>query len=249
MKAMKTTICHSFSGKLALLFVAALVGLIISGNSLRAQSTIGFNSQGFYGMPDTVANHDQQLVGTFIEIISALDSLNNDSVQLVGYIDTIPGPGPNIPIASPVAQVTLNPGDSTFFILPLVFDAGSAGQGFRIGNNVIVVWPICISNPNFSTGDSITANVVVLDGISTGPEPDPGAVRCYPVPASGPLYVTSSDRSLIVKEIIIRDAAGQIVAVSDNPAAGILTDDWASGVYTLEVTFENGKRSFYKIVR
>ena len=249
MKTMKRIIHHAFSGKTILLLVAVMGGLIISGNSLRAQSTIGFNGQGFYGMPDTVANHDNHLVGTFVEVYTGLDSLNNDSVQLVGYIDTTGGPGPYTQFASPFASITLNPGDSVFFILPIQFDAGFSGQGFRIGNNVIVVWPICTTNPSFSTGDSITANVVVLDGISTGPEPVAGEVRCYPVPASGPLYVTSSDRSLVVKEIVIRNAAGQIIAVSDDPASGILTDDWASGVYMLEVTFENGKRSFYKIIR
>jgi hypothetical protein len=235
--------------KLAMLLVVMFGGWIISGNNLRAQSTLGFNSVGFYGLPDTVANHDNHLVGTFLEVYTGIDSLYNDSVQLVGYIDTIPGPSPTNPIASPFATVTLNPGDSVFFILPVTFDAGFNGQGFRIGNNVIVVWPVCTSNPNFSTGDTITANIIVLDGISTGPEPDPGNVRCYPVPASGPLYVTSSDRNLVVKQIIVHNAAGEIITVSDNPSLAIPTEDWASGVYLLEITFENGRKSFYKIMR
>jgi hypothetical protein len=246
---MKAIIRHTLPMKLAMLLVVMFGGLIISGNNLRAQSTIGLSPGGFYGLPDTVANGDHYPVGTFVEIQSLIDSLNNDSVQLVGYIDTIPGPSTTIPFASPYASITLNPGDSAFFILPITFTAGATGQGFRIGNNVIVVWPICTSNPNFSTGDSITANVIVLDGISTGPEPEPGNVRCYPVPANGPLYVTSSDSNLVVKEIIVRNAAGEIVAVSDNPTLAIPTEYWAPGVYMLEVTFENGKRSFYKIMR
>src|ERR1041385_3386106 len=99
---MKIIIRHTLPMKLAMLLVVMFGGWIISGNNLRAQSTIGFNSVGFYGLPDTVANHDHHLVGTFVEIQSLLDSLNNDSIQLRGYIDTL---GPSvIPFASPFAQ-------------------------------------------------------------------------------------------------------------------------------------------------
>ena len=224
----------------------ALSGLN-SGNSLSAQSSIGFDSIGFIGMPDTVATGEQWLIGAFIKNYSSFDSLDNDSVRIVGYIDTLSGP--TTPYLSPwVSNISLLPNDTIFFIVPILFDATSAGAAFHIGNNVIVVWPIT-TNPDFFSSDTITVSVIVVDGVGTGPDIEIGEIRCFPVPAIGPLFVTSSNRNMVVKEITVRDATGKIVAVSDNPVTGIITDDWATGIYMLEITFENGKRSTCKIVK
>ncbi len=227
--------------------VLALSGLH-SGNTLSAQqSSIGFDSIGFIGMPDTVATGELWQIGAFIRNYSSFDSLTNDSVRIVGYIDTLAGP-PYAQYTSPWVNISLLPNDTIFYIVPILFDATSAGAAFHIGNNVIVVWPVT-TNPDFISSDTITVSVIVLDGIGTGPDIDIGEIRCYPVPASGPLYVTSSNRNMVIKEITIRDASGKIVAISDNPVEGIITDDWATGIYMLEVTFENGKRSNFKIVK
>lgn len=233
--------------RLLLLVPMFILSGIGSGDNLSAQSILAFDSIGLIGMPDTVANGEQWLIGAVVRNYSAIDSITpNDSVQIVGYIDSLTGP---VTLFSfPPVMVSILPNDTEFFVLPILFDASPPGNAFRIGNNVIVVWPIT-SNPNFYTGDSISVNVLVLDGISTGPEPEGGDVRCYPVPASGPLYVTSTNRELVVKQIVIRDASGKIVAVSNNPATGIITDDWAAGIYMLEITFDNGKRSIHKIIR
>jgi hypothetical protein len=230
----------------ALAITAALLlsGIGVSGK-LSAQNLIAIDF--LIGMPDTAASGDQWLVGGIVRNFSASTPLINDSVQIVGYFDSLSGPVS--PFALPWEDsISIAPGDTLLFVLPIDFTAGPAGNGLRIGNNVIVVWPIT-PDPSFDTGDSISVNVFILDGISTGPEAEIGEIRCYPVPASGPLYVTSSNRHMVVKEITVRDASGKIIVVSNNPSSGILTDDWAAGIYMLEVTFENGKRSAYKIIR
>ena|ERR1051325_3930932 len=124
------------------------------------------------------------------------------------------------------------------------------GGNFRIGNNIIVVWPISF-NQNWGTFDSLRATVYVIDTISgLGPELMPGGdIRCYPVPVSGPLFVTSNNASLRPKEVLIRNAEGQIIFLSKTPSFGIATESWANGVYFLEVTFENGSRRIYKVVK
>jgi hypothetical protein len=234
------------SRKIHMLAIVAM--LLLSGmsasNKLSAQSTLGFDSIGLIGMPDTVAPSDQWLVGVFLRNFSPIDSLTPaDSVQVRGFVDSLSGP--TTVYATPWAHITLAPNDTQFFILPINFDSIS---GFRVGNNVIVVWPIT-SNQNFDPQDSLVVNVLVIIDVSTGSEPEVGEIRCYPVPASGPLYITSSNRALVVKEITIRDATGKIVAISNNPSTGILTDDWATGIYLLEIMFENGKRSTHKIIK
>lgn len=217
---------------------------------LRAQAAIGFGHNGLIGMPDTAFAGDSVLVGSFIKNYAPLnDSTYFDTIQIVGFVDTT-GPS-TIPFTlPPVSQLLIAPGDSLFFILPFSFRDYPMGGNFRIGNNVIVVWPISF-DPHFATLDSLTANVFVIDTISgMGSEHISGGdVRCYPVPAVGPLYVTSSNHSLKVKEVIVRDGTGRIIAISKTPGLGIDTEPWASGIYLLEITFENGKKSVYKIIR
>lgn len=251
MCTMKPTLKRFFPKLLFVLMMLAFTGMGRNSSGLHAQNiTIGFSSTGLIGMPDTVFSGDSVLVGAFIQNYDTSGFyVFNDTIQISGTIDTgsvlisfdLPPVPPQFPIPS---------GDSLFYILPMVFRDNHMGGNFRIGNNVIVVWPISF-DPTFSTMDSITVNVFVIDTISgIGPDPDAEAnIRCYPVPASGPLYVSSGSRHLIIKEIIIRDANGKTVAISNNPSTGIMTDTWASGIYMLEIYFENGQRSIYKIIR
>lgn len=227
-----------------------LSGIATNGN-LFAQSTLGFSSVGLIGMPDTVGNNEQWLVGAQVKNYSFIDSLMNDTVQILGYVDTIPGPSSVTPFAlPPVSGISLTPGSDTFFIIPFIFDIDTTigSPGFHIGNNVIVVWPIT-TNSNFGVYDSVTVSVVIVASVNQGPQQAPSEIRCFPVPVNGPLFVTSSSRALVVKDIIIRDASGKIVAVSSNPSHGIDTEAWAAGIYLLDVTFENGRKGVYKIIK
>lgn len=251
MCTMKPTLKRFFPKLLLVLMMLAFTGMDRTSSGLHAQTTpIGFASTGLIGMPDTVFSGDSVLVGAFIKNYDTSGFyIFNDTIQIYGHIDTgssvIPFTLPPVP-----PQQAIIPGDSVFYILPIAFRDSSMGGNFRIGNNVIVVWPISF-DPTFTTLDSITTNVFLIDtinGIGLDPISDAN-IRCYPVPASGPLYVTSGSHRLIIKEIIIRDANGKAVAVSDNPSTGILTDSWASGIYMLEIYFENGQRSVYKIIR
>ncbi|CAN5314021.1 hypothetical protein BH09BAC5_BH09BAC5_01040 [soil metagenome] len=247
---MKPMLKRFFPKLIFALLLLVFSGTIRQSQGLCAQTTpIGFTSVGLIGMPDTVFSGDSVLVGAFIKNYDTTGFIAfNDSIQIHGYIDTSSA---YIPFVLPiVTQVFLASGDSTFFILPIGFRDPTLGGNFRIGNNVIVVWPFCF-DPNFSTLDSIRANVFLIDTISgLGPDrtTDEG-IRCFPVPASGPLFITSENNKLIIKEIIIRDANGKTVAVSENPSTGILTDNWASGIYMLEIIFENGRVGHYKIIR
>ena len=229
------------------LMILTCSGLSRTGAGLRAQNGIGFDYHGFLGMPDTVYSGTLQQVGAILKNYS-LTPLVQDTVQLVGYIDTTNG---HVPISfPPFDSINLLPGDTLPVFFGINFLDSQMGGHFRIGNNTIVIWPVCY-NPNFSTYDSLTATVYVIDTISgLGPEYDlDEGVRCYPVPASGPLFVTSTNPRLRPKSVTIRDASGRIVLVSTTPSFGIETESWADGVYMLEVTFENGSKRVYKVVK
>lgn len=250
---MKTFSKHFLPRTFLLMLLLAFSGVNRVAD-LRAQATIGFGSIGLIGLPDTVYAGDSILVGSYIKNYAPLnDSVYYDTIQVKGYIDTAGGP-PGIsfilPPVSPQFYLPLQPGDSMFFILPIDFRDSIMGGIFRIGNNVIVVWPISF-DPHFSTLDSITVNVFLIDSISSvGPEHNQeGGVKCYPIPASGPLYVTTGSHSTKIKEVVVYDATGKIICVSKSPSLGIDTQPWSSGIYLLEVIFENGTKSSYKVIR
>ncbi|MBI3511661.1 MAG: T9SS type A sorting domain-containing protein [Bacteroidetes bacterium] len=216
--------------------------------SLRAQNMVSFGVSGFSGMPDTVySSNNAVLVGAFLKNTSVTFSYN-DTIQVDGYIDrgasTVPLHFP------PVDSININPGDSLFFIIPVQF-ADTFMQGlFRIGGNVIVVWPT-VFNSVFATGDSLTATVFVLDSVnSTGaPLHNFDEVRCYPVPATGMLYITGGGQQLHPKEVVISDATGKIIVRSKDVSMGINTEPWPPGIYFLDVLFDNDTHHVYKISR
>jgi len=235
-----------------LLALLVLTGSGLSRNSagLRAQiGGIGFGAHGFIGMPDTAYAGDSTLVLAYVKNYDTLNFFN-DTIRIQGTIDT--GSGPVQFSFPPISHFTLLHGDSQIVLANVPFHTNSMlGQKLRIGSNVIVVWPV-VDNPYFGIHDSLSVTVFVMDTISgLGPEhfaPDEG-VRCYPVPASGPMYITSTNPQLHPKEITVRDAGGKTVFVSETPMLGIETESWANGVYFLEVVFDNGSRRVYKVVK
>ncbi|HET6990585.1 MAG TPA: T9SS type A sorting domain-containing protein [Bacteroidia bacterium] len=237
-----------FSKLIIIMVVLVLPGMNRNCQGLFAQASIGFTSTGLQGMPDSAySNGNTIYVGADLKNYDSTFAFpSTDTLQIIGYIDTTAAP---IPIAFPlVSNITIPPGDSIHFALPFVFLDQPMGGNFRIGNNVIVIWPV-IYDPNVTTHDSVSVNIFIIDPNGVPEYNHEEAVRFYPVPANGPLYVTTGTRSVAVKQVVVRDAAGKIVAISDTPALGIKTDDWASGIYILEITFENGKKSNYKIIR
>jgi hypothetical protein len=222
-----------------------MVLLMAGGTTLRAQDEIGFSQLGFLGMPDTVYSGDTLPVGAYLRNYSPT-LVYNDTIQVVGYIDT---GSANVPLVFPEGTFILNPGDSTpvFSIFP--FSGPSYNGLFRIGNNTIVIWP-AVFDPSFGIGDSLTATVFVIDTISGIHEYEMMKdVRFYPVPSSGPLYIYSPSPRLVPKEAMVRNMEGKIIAVAKNPGNGIQTDAWAPGIYFIEIYFDNGLRHTYKVLR
>jgi hypothetical protein len=245
---MKPVLKRFFPRLLFALLLLAGSGMSRISAGLHAQNTIGFSLFGFSGMPDTVYAGDTIPVGAFFKNFGVTSYNPSDTFEIRGSIDTLSGPP--ILFSFPPDTTSLAPGDSTFVIFPIDFRDNHMGGNFKIGNNIIVVWPISY-NQTWGTHDSLTATVFVIDTINgIGPELSPyEGVRCYPVPASGPMYITSNNPSMRPKEVIIRSATGDVVFVSKTPSFGIETESWANGVYFLEVTFDNGSRRVYKVVK
>ncbi|HTF04937.1 MAG TPA: T9SS type A sorting domain-containing protein [Bacteroidia bacterium] len=233
---------------LRLVMLVAFTSLL-QVNSVKAQDTLSFTPNGLSGWPDTAFAGDSIPVGAFLKNYSA-SSVFMDSLMVEGYVDT----GLVVPFSIPYFQLyqvwQLAPGDSSFLIIPISFRPGNQGGPFRIGNNIVVVWPVSFSNSQWVTGDSITVNVFLIDTLSsTGGDYPPAELRIYPVPSRGPLYITSYHPQFQITEIIIRDAMGREVYRGESSTSPIDTESWAPGIYTVETTLSNGTSSFYKIIR
>lgn len=214
----------------------------IAGTGLHAQDTLGFTPNGFLGMPDTVYAGYSTQVGVIIKNYSG--ALYADSLAIDGYIDT---GSTVIPFSSAYAgNDSITPGDSLAVFFPVLFDNSA---GFRIGNNVIVIWPR-VYQSGFNIRDSLRATVFVIDTLSGIARTPDGILRlsCFPVPATGPLYVRMSSPMLNAKEIFVRDAAGRLIYSSQKISGPIDTSPWPAGFYTLDILFANGERGTCKIL-
>jgi hypothetical protein len=222
---------------------------LLQVNSVKAQDTLSFTPNGLSGWPDTAFAGDSIPVGAFLKNYSTSNTFM-DSLMVEGYVDS----GQVVPFSIPYFQLyqvwQLAPGDSSFLIIPIAFRPGNQGGPFRIGNNVVVVWPVSFSSSQWVTGDSISVNVFLIDTLSSiGDDPLRSDVRIYPVPSRGPLYIHSYHPQLQITSVIIRDAAGREVYHGENSSAPIDTEAWAPGIYTVETLLSNGTSSYYKIIR
>lgn len=214
-----------------------------------AQDSLAFSPNSLSGLPDTVVAGDTIVFGSYVYNFGNV--LFYDTMSVTGYVDTTGNFTNTIPFYIPQAQpIYLNPGDSAFIISVLEFRAANAGGFFKIGNNTIVIWP-ARAHTNSSPVDSLVLHVLVIDTTTgLGPiPPDLIEVRCYPVPGSGPLYITSSSANTQPKSAIIYDAEGKLVHYTDDLSSGVVTQTLPIGVYYIEVIFDNNQRRTYKIVR
>ena len=231
------------------LFIA--VG-IIAGTGYRqlaAQDTLAFSPVGFIGMPDTAFAGDSIAVGFFLKNLSATNAFT-DSFRVDGYVDT--GLVVNFSYDYYTLyqnQWALMPGDSDLFLLPVSFRPGNQGGNFRAGNNIIVVWPVPIGGV-FGSRDTLTANVFLIDTLSSVNDLSMEShIRVYPVPSRGPLHISAFHPQHSLEEIIIHDINGRIVFHSFGPSVSVNTEEWATGIYTIQARLSNGRVSYYKIMR
>lgn len=231
------------------LIAPALLAFLFSVQSGNAQNLLGFSPNVLSGWPDTAYVGDSMLVAGIVKNYSTQNFFTTlDTLHFEGTVDTGTGP---IPFVVPYyLPITIAPQDSHAVFIAFRFDTAVVGAPqFHVGNNVIVVWPIGVGPGSWQARDSMELRVFIVDTLSgLGPEPPGGFVRIYPVPANGPLTISSYHPQYHVTHVIVRDMTGREV-YNGVPSGPINTDDWAAGLFTIEAALSNGTVSWYKIMR
>lgn len=233
---------------LKLLF-PVLLAFLLNATPGTSQNLLGFSPNALSGWPDTTNLGSIVPVGGYLKNYSQADTFGlYDTLWFQGTVDTGSGPMP-FSVQFP-GQVSISPGDTQFIIFTFQFDTGSVGAPqFHVGNNVVVVWPIGVGPGSFNPEDSLTLDVYIKDDSSVGPEPPGGFLRIYPVPANGPLVISSYHPQYHITTVIIYDAMGKEVYNGVPAGQSIDTGSWAPGLYTVQAGLSNGTVSWYKIMR
>ena len=114
---------------------------------------------------------------------------------------------------------------------------------FVVGSSTVVIWPIAYHNPTLAPADSAgTTILVVPSGISST---EISEVKVY---MSGTSLLVKNASESGLGYIRIYNAMGALVTgekMSKN--ADIPMEQYAAGMYMVEVTLDNGKHGIYKV--
>jgi hypothetical protein len=222
--------------------VLLLLALLLCGGSARAQLSIGFGGPGFVGMPDTIPVGDTTLVGVFLKNYANIAFL--DSVEITGTIDT--GSGPNAFSFVVAPNVYLAAQDSLFALFPIHFDVGPNGN-FRIGNNVIIVWPRAIGSP-FLTEDTLSA-VVFIPPTGIRENEEHGKISMFPNPGDWWFELEVKSNSPRPVYVAVYDVSGRILFEADDPGLRVDASEWPSGMYFVDYIFEDRSRHVTRVIK
>lgn len=237
-----------FKNPLKLLF-PVLLAFLMNATPGTSQNLLGFSPNALSGWPDTVHLGNTVVVAGLLKNYSPNVTFDSShTLYLEGTVDTGSGP---VAFSIPYPQlIVISPQDSQPVFFSILFDTSFVGAPqFHVGNNVVVVWPIGVGPGSFDARDSLILDVYVIDDSSVGPEPPGGFLRIYPVPANGPLVISSFHPQYHITTVIIYDSMGKEVYNGVPAGQSIDTESWAPGLYTVQAGLSNGTVSWYKIMR
>lgn len=242
---MKTFASHSLR-RFSSIWLLTLT-LLILHNPASAQEVLDMG-QTYTGLNDSLNTGDSANI--VVTVFNNSPSQNYlDTLFFDGYVDT-GSVAINVFTLTSVNPALITSSSSSPFIVKMQINTQSvSGPSFRIGGNVIVVWPRP-NGPPFTTGDSLLIPVVILDATSVGEiAADPIRINCFPNPARNLLYIQASAPNSRLETILVRDMRGRIVETLPYTGLPVDVSDWDTGVYLFEFQFENGERRIRKVIR
>lgn len=224
------------------IFLIALLLIVIGSNNSFSQSYLGITKAGIIALQDTATFGDYGIYNVWVKNYGPAAFLGDINVvtgikQLYGY------PPYQINNAT-LSNVALNMSDSIQVSQNILFDDAVP---FKAGINVIIVWPMS-PKPDVFTKDSIVDSIFIIrpNGISQIKVRD--IFTFYPNPVKSDLILNPDQKMLDIEESKILDINGKFIN-NYHKQLTIEMSDYKAGTYLLEITFSNGSKRSYKILK
>lgn len=209
-------------------------------NSAKAQDSLSIGGGGvLYNFDDSVFYYDT--VSYYIWVKNIGSNQFSGQIQMLTMVDT--GSGPAVADTA-TFTIVLNTNDS----LPLSFNETYTPQNYRIGGNIVVIWPAFSPNYYFSNYSN-PHPLWVYGYLSNGEESPPGRVTVFPNPFSDRLSIVLNDPTRTISAVKIRDLAGKMVFVSKQEDEIYDTSCLIAGLYIAEISFSDGSVAFVKVAK
>jgi hypothetical protein len=219
----------------------------LTGSALAAAQGLSINNPNFSTNSDSIASGGNFFCTTSTFNNSLLSY--NGTIDVYMYLDSMGTGGfapANLHRIDSITIATNNflPGDSVQTTSSAVLIIGNNCRG---GINTVVIWPVA-SNMTIPTEDSLRHNVFVYDPTSLRTV-EKGAIVIGPNPFSDRIEIISTAKN-IVEQVRIMDMRGAVVYENNLPKKSwIETSALAQGVYYVEITFADGRKTIIKTIK
>jgi hypothetical protein len=207
---------------------AVLMALAIS-LKLNAQSAVYVQSLvNFPDLPSDTA-YEGQSYNFDVVVFNGTNSVVTGNLFIYMDVDSV-----LITLGSPALQVNINPGDT--LIVPVTGFNFTQPQ-FKIGNNIVVVWPV-VASGIFYPIDSLYTEVFFVPLNSTGlPHSNSPETGIYPNPVKDRLF-WSAPNGKAPERVRIFDTRGSVVRDLTKPEE-IQVSDLPVGLYFIELYWDD----------
>jgi len=217
--------------------IVALLSLIIGLNGLSQTLSID-DSLSALNITDTVGYGSSSSYTIQVEY---LGGNYGGIVYLVAGVDSSGGLMSIDTVASQVVNFTGN--DSIFFNVNDTFDNGN---GYRVGGNVVVIWPIAAglsALDTFQTDVYVSPNVGINDDVDLYE-----GFSVFPNPIRNFIYIEKTDQIIDVKRVRIFSVNGQII-YEEKFRPKIDISNIPPGLYFLKLLLKGGDELNYKLIK
>jgi hypothetical protein len=219
---------------------ASLLALLIVflGNLSNAQTISVLDSITEFNVPDTV-NYNAN-IGHNVVIQIQGGSPYTGTIFLMTGVDSTAGLISVDTVAQ--RQVTNKFNDTINF---QVNETYNNAEGYRVGGNVVVIWPVAFT---LTTVDSFNTNVVVVASVGIDDELESyKAISVYPSPAKNYINMKISSQEFMIKHVRIYSMNSQLLY--DQPYhPRIDISSFSSGMYFIKVGLKE-EELIYKLIK
>lgn len=220
--------------KYTIVFVLLLQVFVLRGQGahVSVESLLGFPDTAFYNDSYTFSvflhNYDSSAFQGYVGIHFRTDSVNGSSGTFIGPFQIFIGP-------DSFASIPIN---------GFAFDTSF----FKMGGNVVVVWPVSSGLPEITMTDTFYTYVHIAGTAGIFDYSSEDAVHIYPVPANDVLFLPQNIAENSIEHLRIIDMLGRTKYYSDKTVTSINTSFFEQGVYFIEIKMKNKTPKVSKFV-